>query len=124
MARILVVDNSEDLNDAIASILRRDGHEVDQARSGTEALLHLRDQPRFDVMVLDMKMPDLPGMGVLQQLPPDPPPVIVMTGDPEAVPKPAPAAVRHVLLKMFDHDRLLAAIDDVLKGPKVEGVGS
>lgn len=114
MARLLLVDNAKNLNDALAKLLRDAGYEVEQAFNGSEALLLLRDRPAFDVMVLDMKMPDQAGADVLGQLLPTAPPVIVMTGDEQSVPQPTPPVVRHVLVKVFETDELVAKIKDVL----------
>ena len=63
----LVVDDDEDIRDVLSQMVQRLGHEVSTANDGLEALDALRQQ-RFDVMILDMSMPRLSGLGVAQWL--------------------------------------------------------
>lgn len=65
--RILVVDDEQMLTDLLSMALRMEGWEVRTAASGFEALQSARDF-RPDAMVLDIMMPDLDGMSVLQRL--------------------------------------------------------
>ena len=63
--RILVVDDEPDLRDALARVLRLDGHDVLLAADGQEALrLWERDGP--DAVVLDVLMPAPDGLDVCQ----------------------------------------------------------
>ncbi|MTE22827.1 response regulator transcription factor [Microbacterium sp. ZXX196] len=65
--RVLVVDDEQMLTDLLSMALRMEGWEVRTAGSGTEALQSVKDfQP--DTIVLDIMMPDLDGMAVLQRL--------------------------------------------------------
>ncbi|NHI17367.1 response regulator transcription factor [Microbacterium excoecariae] len=65
--RVLVVDDEQMLTDLLSMALRMEGWEVRTAGSGTEALQSVKDfQP--DAIVLDIMMPDLDGMAVLQRL--------------------------------------------------------
>jgi two-component system OmpR family response regulator len=65
--RILVVDDEQMLTDLLSMALRMEGWEVRTAASGFEALQAARDFAP-DAMVLDIMMPDLDGMSVLQRL--------------------------------------------------------
>lgn len=65
--RLLVVDDEQMLTDLLSMALRMEGWEVKTASSGFEALQAARDF-RPDAMVLDIMMPDLDGMSVLQRL--------------------------------------------------------
>jgi two-component system OmpR family response regulator len=65
--RILVVDDEQMLTDLLSMALRMEGWEVRTAASGFEALQSAREY-RPDAMVLDIMMPDLDGMSVLQRL--------------------------------------------------------
>ena len=65
--RVLVVDDEQMLTDLLSMALRMEGWEVRTAGSGFEALQAAREfEP--DAMVLDIMMPDLDGMAVLQRL--------------------------------------------------------
>ncbi|QAY61864.1 response regulator transcription factor [Microbacterium protaetiae] len=65
--RILVVDDEQMLTDLLSMALRMEGWDVQSAASGFEALQAARDFAP-DAMVLDIMMPDLDGMSVLQRL--------------------------------------------------------
>jgi signal transduction histidine kinase/DNA-binding response OmpR family regulator len=80
---VLVVDDDEALRRLVVETLGRDGSELREAASGTEALAMIAaHQP--DVLVLDLKMPGLDGFGVLDRLLESPEtrdlPVVVLTG--------------------------------------------
>ncbi|RKE62872.1 response regulator transcription factor [Microbacterium sp. AG238] len=65
--RVLVVDDEQMLTDLLSMALKMEGWEVRSAASGFEALSLAREfEP--DAMVLDIMMPDLDGMSVLQRL--------------------------------------------------------
>jgi CheY-like chemotaxis protein len=58
--RILVVDDEDNLRDVLVEVLKRDGHEVDSAVDGAEALRRAEEQ-RYDLVVTDLRMPNLEG---------------------------------------------------------------
>ena len=66
-ARVLVVDDTEAQLYAVARALRGDGFEVVEARSGEEALTLATATP-FDVVVLDVNLPDIDGFEVCRRL--------------------------------------------------------
>ncbi|WP_242337374.1 sigma-54 dependent transcriptional regulator [Anaeromyxobacter sp. SG66] len=80
MARILVVDDEPKLGKLVAEMLELDGHELERATSGRDALVRLAAS-RFDLVVTDLRMPDVDGLAVLRaaRALPQPPDVIVMT---------------------------------------------
>ncbi|MBC8075403.1 MAG: response regulator, partial [Chloroflexales bacterium] len=61
---ILVVDDEDDIRRLLALELESEGFRVTQAMSGTEALLRAQQQ-RFDLIILDLMLPDLDGFAVL-----------------------------------------------------------
>jgi DNA-binding response OmpR family regulator len=66
LARILVVEDDRDLNNAYCIILRHAGHEVVEAFDGREALDKLKDfEP--DLVLLDLLMPVMGGLEFLEQ---------------------------------------------------------
>jgi CheY-like chemotaxis protein len=72
-ATVLVADDDEDMRALVVDTLRADGYVVTEARDGAELLDHLVravDDPlqRPDVVVTDVRMPNLSGLGVLDAL--------------------------------------------------------
>jgi CheY-like chemotaxis protein len=70
---ILVADDDEDVRALIVDTLRGDGHYVLEAHDGAELVECLRDAlddltVRPDVIVTDVLMPNLSGLGVLAEL--------------------------------------------------------
>ena len=81
MAKILVIDDEQDIRNLLDTLLRRKGYDVVLAESGRKGLeLFRRERP--DVIVLDLKMPEMDGLTVLRQIHSLDPkkPVIILTG--------------------------------------------
>ncbi|MFN3432531.1 MAG: response regulator, partial [Candidatus Sericytochromatia bacterium] len=66
-AKILVVDDDPDLRDTLNDWLVLEGHEVRVAADGLEAL-EWASWDAFDLVVTDLKMPNLDGLGLLSRL--------------------------------------------------------
>jgi len=69
--RVLVVDDDQLNRMLLTRSLEQQGHRVGSAASGQEALEILREKP-FDVVLLDIVMPELDGVSVLERLKRDP----------------------------------------------------
>src|SRR6202046_248527 len=67
MAKILVVDDEPSIVDSVATVLRYEGFEVDVANSGRSALQKAQNNP-FDLIVLDVMLPDLDGLEVTRRI--------------------------------------------------------
>ncbi|MCI0371862.1 MAG: sigma-54 dependent transcriptional regulator, partial [candidate division NC10 bacterium] len=63
-ARILVVDDEAGMRDFLSILLQREGHRVVAAANGKEAL-RLAREGRFDLVISDIRMPQLDGVGLL-----------------------------------------------------------
>ena len=66
-ARILVVDDEASIVDSVTTVLRYEGYEVDVAHSGRDALQKAQSNP-FDLIVLDVMLPDLDGLEVTRRI--------------------------------------------------------
>ena len=66
-ARILLVDDEQSVQTLLSFPLRKDGYEVVQAVDGREALDRFSEQP-FDLVVLDVMLPQLDGLEVCRRL--------------------------------------------------------
>jgi len=81
--RILLADDDLYIRDIYLEILKSDGFDVDTAINGEEALEKLH-QGGYDLVILDVMMPKLDGIGVLDGLQKNPPlkqngPIILLT---------------------------------------------
>ena len=65
--RVLVVDDEPSIVDAVATVLRYEGYEVATAAGGYQALALAQGEP-FDLVVLDVMLPDLDGLEVTRRL--------------------------------------------------------
>lgn len=80
--KVLIAEDDESLRALLGRFLMGKGHTTIAVPDGTSALAQLR-QHHFDVALLDINMPGLDGLEVLRQMrgEPDPPEVVIMTGD-------------------------------------------
>ena len=65
--RILVIDDSHDITDLLVKVLGTVGHKVVSAESGREGL-GIMSKERFDLVFLDIAMPDFSGLDVIDEL--------------------------------------------------------
>jgi CheY-like chemotaxis protein len=77
-AKVLVVDDEAGMRETLVDILEGAGYEVAAAPDGNAALASVHDTD-FDVVLMDIRMPGLDGVTILQQMGPPPPRVIMMT---------------------------------------------
>ena len=82
MERLLVVDDESEMVLVLKKFLTREGFSVSSANNGNDALKSLEKKGKIDLMILDMKMPGIKGIDVLQILRDKKLdlPVIVLTG--------------------------------------------
>ncbi len=64
---VLVVDDESEIRETLAEILSLDGHRVETAASGREALARL-SSARYDAIITDIRMPDLDGCALFQEI--------------------------------------------------------
>jgi len=123
--RALVVDDEEGVRSFVAESLERDGHDVVQAPDGKAALAAAREEP-FDVVITDLRMPEMDGMTLVRTLRTEQPDVelVVLTAFGEVAtaveamklgvldylqkPLQSPRAVRELVLRALDRRANLA----------------
>ncbi|HET9606513.1 MAG TPA: response regulator [Nitrospira sp.] len=120
MAKILVIDDDAQDRGLIGAVLEERGYEVILAENGRAGLMLCHRQPP-DAVVLDLRMPEIDGRNVLQQLRTLHPslPVVVFSGhgteevEQELLNRGATA----FLQKAFSVDQLGLALQEVLPPP-------
>lgn len=75
--KILVIDDDGLMRDACKDTLARSGHDIDSADSGTKGLA-LLNRWAYDVVLLDLRMPEMDGMTVLRQIKEQDPETVVI----------------------------------------------
>src|SRR5437762_6956835 len=65
-ARVLIVDDERSMRELLSIVLRRDGYEVLTAEDGAAAVELLKKQ-RFDILITDIRMPQLNGVDLLRE---------------------------------------------------------
>src|ERR1700730_10560742 len=119
---VLVVDDEPNMRRVLEIMLRKAGHEVFVAGNGREALAVLRNNP-VDLVITDMRMPEMDGMELLTRLRKDgvDVPVIVITahGSIESAVEAMKYGASDYILRPFDIDTLELAIVRVLTEAEV-----
>src|ERR1700685_3891357 len=122
--RILVVDDEEAIREIVCAILSATGYVCRQAGSGTEALALLNSGEVFELMLSDLMMAELDGIGLLERTKekfPDMPVVMVTAVHDISV---ALAAIRNgaydYLLKPFEREQLLNAVGRALENRRLK----
>ena len=111
--RILLAEDKEELSEGMALLLAGDGHFVEQARDGVEALVKLR-AASYDLLLTDLSMPRMNGTALaaaareldLKM------PIIMLTGFAAMLLQDGeqPAGVNLLIGKPITHQKLAAAI--------------
>jgi putative nucleotidyltransferase with HDIG domain len=122
--RILVVDDEEAIREIVASMLTTAGYVCKQAGSGMEALATLTSGEQFELMLSDLMMAELDGIGLLERTKekyPDMPVVMVTAVHDISV---ALAAIRNgaydYLLKPFEREQLLNTVSRALENRRLK----
>ncbi len=116
-SRVLLVDDEEDFLTASSQALQRRGLEVDVAPNGVTAL-EMVDAKQYDVIVLDVKMPDIDGIEVFRIIRRKYPnlPVILLTGHSsiDDAFQTSKDGIADYLSKPIDMDDMVARIREVV----------
>src|SRR6266702_2530096 len=122
--RILVVDDEETIREIVSSMLTHANYKCRQAASGLEAIALLTSGEEFELMLSDLMMADLDGIGLLERTKekyPDMPVVMVTAVHDISV---ALAAIRNgaydYLLKPFEREQLLNTVSRALENRRLK----
>ena len=115
--RILIVDDDEDICRMLATLIEREGFKAIMANDGEPALESIRSASP-DLMLLDMRMPNMDGSEVLahaKELDPDLPVVIITAfGEIHGAVEAIKAGAYDYLTKPFEHDDVIRVVHRAL----------
>ena len=115
--RILVVDDEERMRQLLVKLLQRAGYEVEQVPCGREALALTRVQV-FDLVLTDIRMPEMDGMQLLRLLREERPEtaVVMMTafGSVDSAVQAMKEGAYHYISKPFQMDEVLIVVERVV----------
>jgi two-component system response regulator HydG len=120
--RIMVVDDEMIVRQSLLTWFKKYGHEVETAASGLEALEKL-EQKSFQVMFVDIKMPGMDGLELLERVKKDYPDILVVIitayGSIESAVKAMRSGASDYLLKPFKPDQLSLVMERIICQQKI-----
>jgi DNA-binding NtrC family response regulator len=121
-AHILIVDDEERMRHLLSILLARRGYRVDQAADGVDALEMVRNTP-FDMVIADIKMPRMDGLGLLSRIREMdiPCPVVFITAfaTVDSAVEAMRAGAADYITKPFEEDRIVLTIERTLSVSRV-----
>ena len=122
-ARVLVIDDESEIREGLELLLNLEGYSVHLAANAAEGVKKL-DAHMFDLVLLDVMMPDRSGMDVLREMREhgDETPVFMITayGSVEAAVSALKLGASDYFQKPWDNEKLLLEIDRVLAGRRLQ----
>jgi CheY-like chemotaxis protein len=123
---ILIVEDDDDIREALTQILELEGYVVREAVNGREALDICAEDPPPHLILLDLMMPVMDGWQFRSEQMKDPRlakiPVVVISADAGVHEKVASLGAASVLPKPISLDRLLKAVETICPPPhRTEG---
>ena len=121
--RILVVDDEADIRESLEDLLGPEGYAVDTAANAAEGLRRI-DSSNYDLVLLDLMMPDRSGMEVLREVRERDPltPVFMITayGSVEVAVDAIKAGANDYFSKPWDNEKLLIEIERMISKSRLE----
>ena len=115
--RVLAIDDDADFRVGLTDVLEERGYRVRAVSNGREALEELRREPAPDVILLDLRMPEMDGRTFRRELSRDARlariPLVVISGSREVEGEAESLGAAAVLPKPFGVDALLKSIETV-----------
>src|ERR1043165_3907469 len=115
--KVLVIDDELDIREGLEMLLTTEGYSVDLAQNGTEGLQKLESHA-YDLVLLDLMMPDMSGMDVLQEVRQRDreTPIFMITayGSAEAAVSALKSGANDYFSKPWDNEKLIIEIDRMI----------
>jgi len=110
---VLIVDDEVEIRESLQTLLELEGYEVETAATGAEGMAHIGERP-FDLVLLDLALPDRNGLDLLLELRGMDPQVSVIMitayGTVENAVKAMQAGAANFVQKPWDNEKLLADV--------------
>jgi DNA-binding NtrC family response regulator len=121
--KVLVIDDELDIREGLELLLTSEGYAVELAQNGTEGL-HKMENHGYDMVLLDLMMPDRSGMDVLQEVRQRDreTPIFMITayGSVEAAVKALKLGANDYFSKPWDNEKLIIEIDRMIDRRRLE----
>ena len=116
MNLVLIAEDNDEVREVLEEMIRAEGAEVDAVSDGAQAWERVRRAPYPCLILLDLKMPVLDGIGFLEKRNADPEvariPVIMLTGSVELEGREAELNLQGFVKKPFDPEALSRMVRD------------
>jgi len=122
-ANVLIVEDNEDLCQTLADVLRKEGNKVRTSFTGKHALSVLKNDI-IDLVLLDIKLPDMNGINILKEIKDADPDILVIMITASTDARPAVDAMKmgayDYLMKPFELDQLKLAVVKALENQSLK----
>jgi two-component system response regulator PilR (NtrC family) len=122
-SKILIVDDEKTIRESIELVLKEEGYEIEMAANGKEAL-KIAEQKNFDVIITDLKMPEMDGLQLLTHCRKICPKtffiIITAHGSLESAIEALRMGAFDYILKPFDFDDILIKLKRLFKYKELE----
>ena len=120
---ILIIDDEAEIRESLQTLLEFEGYEVETAANGAQGLSKLGDRP-FDLVLLDLALPDRNGLEILPEIRAiDPQIAVIMItayGTVEDAVRAMQSGAANFLQKPWDNEKLLADVRSVVARRRAE----
>src|SRR5437588_4726683 len=120
---ILIIDDEAEIRESLQTLLEFEGYEVETAANGSQGLSKLGDRP-FDLVLLDLALPDRNGLELLPEIRTiDPQIAVIMItayGTVEDAVRDMPSGAANFLQTTWDNEKLLADVRAVVARRRAE----
>jgi len=120
---VLIIDDEAEIRESLQTLLEFEGYEVEAAANGTEGLSKLGDRP-FDLVLLDLALPDRNGIELLPEIRTIDPQISVIMitayGTVEDAVRAMQSGAANFLQKPWDNEKLLADVRSVVARRRAE----
>jgi DNA-binding NtrC family response regulator len=119
---ILVVDDESEIREGLELLLRGEGYDVSSAATGESGLVHLEQHP-FDLLLLDVSLPDRNGLELLKDIRRRDPqlPIVLITayGSIEMARAAFKSGAMDYITKPWSNDELLAQVSQAVESRRL-----